>query len=161
MSKYYIGLDQSSKVTGYGVIDDKGQLIDFGIVDISGRNVIERATKLIRWLDGFLAKYDDDEYIVGLEDVKGSIQNYQTTIVLAKILGILELTLHEQNIDYQVIAPGTWRKINKIKGKTRPEKKANAIKVIKERYNKKVKEDAAEALCIAYHLFKNDNWSAF
>ena len=47
------------------------------------------------------------------------------------------------------VRPSEWRKVCKIKGKCRKELKENAIKYVKNKYNIKVCDDEADAICIA------------
>ncbi len=159
MEKIYIGLDQSSRKTGFGVLNTKGELMEQGVVSIQGDTPIKRGYKLIKWFqENLVNKNTDKEIIIGLEDIKGSSINYLTTVTLSKILGMFEYYLYANNFKYQVIAPGTWRSKAEIKGRGREEQKANAIKKVKEKYKIDAKEDAAEALLIAEYIYKNNGW---
>lgn len=158
MNKYFIGLDQSSRKTGYALLSGKGELILYGVFNITGNTAIERSNKLIKEFLHTFWDYLSEEIIVGLEDIKGEPVNYKTTITLAKVLGAIEYFFFTKEIKYQVIAPGTWRKTCGIKGRKREEQKRNAITKVKEKYGVDAKEDAAEAICIAEHLYMEAGW---
>ncbi len=157
MKKFFIGLDQSSKKTGYAVLDIDGKLLEYGVFSITGNTPIIRGSALIVEIFKVLNEYLKNG-IIGLEDIKGSISNYKTTITLAKVLGMIEYVLDEHQIDYKVVAPGTWRSSCGIKGRDRATQKKNAIARVKEKYGIEMKEDAAEAACIAEYLYKEHGW---
>ncbi|MFA6711220.1 MAG: hypothetical protein WCS33_00740 [Candidatus Caldatribacteriota bacterium] len=156
--KFYIGLDQSSRKTGYALLDEEGKLILYGVFNITGENAIQRSNKLIKEFLATFWDYLTKETIVGLEDIKGNQINYKTTITLAKVLGAIEYFFDTKDIKYEVIPPGTWRKTCGIKGRKREEQKINAIAKVKEKYGVEAKEDAAEAICIAEHLYMQAGW---
>ncbi len=155
---FYIGLDQSSKKTGFAILDSRGKLLDFGVKSIGGESVVQRGSKLMEWFEEQFADYMNSKIIVGLEDIQGSFQNYKTVVTLSKILGIFEFYLYQKGINYQVIPVNTWRKTCGIKGRKREEQKANAIKKVEEKYEVKTEEDAAEAILITQHLLINNGW---
>lgn len=157
--KFFIGIDQSSKKTGYAVLDENGKLINYGVESISGDTVVKRAYKLMTWFDKFHKMFIDGKIVVlGLEDIQGSFQNYKTVVTLSKILGVFEYCLFEKKVTYKVIPVGTWRKSCGIKGRKREEQKKNAISRVKEKYGVDAEEDAAEAICIAEHLYMDSGW---
>ncbi len=157
--KYFIGLDQSSKKTGYALLDYNGELILHGVFNITGDTPIERSINLMAEFRETFMFFLPGVEVVGLEDIKGSQVNYKTTITLAKVLGAIEYFLTREDINYEIIAPGTWRKTCGIKGRKREEQKRNAIQRVKDKYNlEDVEEDAAEAICIAEHVYINSGW---
>lgn len=68
---------------------------------------------------------------------------------LAQLQGVLCNYLYEENYNYKIVAPATWRAAAEIKGKTRTDKKKNAQLKIKEQYDVKVTQDEADAILIA------------
>ncbi len=156
---YFIGLDQSTKATGYAVIDDKSAIIECGVfVPPDTKKVIKRTKALKEFLNKLLNKYDKNFILVGLEDTQESKMNYKTFQTLSKLLGAIELYLYEEDIKYEIVSVNTWRAVAGIKGKARAEKKQNAIDYISRKYNIDIEEDAAEALCIAEYLYKNSGF---
>ena len=156
--KKFIGLDQSSKKTGYALLDEDGNLVLYGVFNITGDTAIDRSHKLLKEFLAIFWEHLSTEHIVGLEDIKGSQINYKTTITLAKVLGIIEYFFSNKDIKYKIIPPGTWRKSCGIKGRKREEQKKNAISRVKEKYGIDAEEDAAEAICIAEHLYMDSGW---
>jgi Holliday junction resolvasome RuvABC endonuclease subunit len=71
---------------------------------------------------------------------------------LARLLGAIEVMMVEHKFAYVVVKPGEWRKACEIKGRKRAEQKANAVAWVKEKFNKDVTEDEADAICIGWYL---------
>lgn len=120
---------------------------------------MQRAADIINFIDELIhnnSKYEDKVF-VGLENLQGSF-NYTTSKVLSQMLGIIEFFLYCQDIKYEIIPAATWRKEAGIKGKTREEKKKNAIQYIEDKYGIITNDDAAEALCIAEYLYKQQGF---
>lgn len=150
---FYIGLDQSSKVIGYAVINDNNELLDYGIYKVPDtKDLMKRIEYIFNdFLNPLIEKYSSD-FIIGLEDTQESRMNTNTFQLLTKVLGAIEYFLYSKNIDYRVCHVSSWRGYSNIKGKKRQEKKENAIKKVEEKYGLKVEEDAAEAVLIALYL---------
>lgn len=92
--------------------------------------------------------------MVALEDVTQQF-NPQVFKLLSKLLGVIENMLYENNILYDVISPGTWRKACKVKGRKRVEQKENTRVWVKNKYDFDVTEDECDAIGIGYCMYKN------
>ncbi len=146
-----LALDQASKTTGFSIWNDEEGLIEYGSVFISHQDVIKRFYEMKKRIEELIKEYKIDCAV--LENVQRQ-QNVQTLIMLARLLGILELTLYEHNIDFSVVNATTWKSKVGIKGRNRNEQKRNAINHVKEKYEIDVNEDVAEAICIGEYQFK-------
>jgi len=105
--------------------------------------------------------------IVGLEDttLKTSTfftgnksitkpQNVDVFKILTKQLGIIQNNMFEKQIEVITVLPSEWRKTCGVKGRKREEQKENAIKFVKEKYDIDATENEAEAICLAWHIWK-------
>jgi len=151
-------------MVGYAVIDNE-ELVRYGVFKTpSSKNVMKRISYIIEFLDDLLHEYNSN-IVVGLEDTQESGMNTNTFQLLTKVLGAIEFWLYTENISYMVCHISSWRKHSGIKGKRRKEKKANAIKAVKEKFGINAEEDAAEAILIAYYVkhqtqTNEEGWSA-
>ena len=62
-----LALDQSTKISGYAVMDD-GKLIKYGIFSAAGDDEIERDNKVKMWLLSMVANWEPD--LVALEGIQ-------------------------------------------------------------------------------------------
>jgi len=149
----YIGLDQSSKVVGYAIMNDDN-LIDYGVYNTpETKDVMMRVSCILDFLDSLVTKHTkDSEYIIAFEDTQESRMNVNTFQLLTKVLGALEYWAFHNNHNYKVCHVSSWRNHAEVKGKRREEKKANAIRIVKEKFNIDALEDAAEAILICDYL---------
>lgn len=113
---------------------------------------MDRISYILDFIEQLIDKYEDNNMRVGIEDTQESQMNTNTFQLLTKVLGIIEFWLYSESIPYIVCHVSSWRKHANIKGKTRAEKKAHAIKKVKEKFNIDVEEDAAEAILIADYV---------
>jgi Holliday junction resolvasome RuvABC endonuclease subunit len=143
-----IAFDQA-KVTGYAVYKDE-TLLTHGILDCSQyKNIAERNHNIKNLILFIIKQYNGE--VFALEDIQyqGILRSY---LPLAKLLGVLEVMMFENQFAHVVVKPGEWRKTCEIKGRKREEQKANAVAWVKERFNKDVTEDEADAICIGWYL---------
>lgn len=118
-------------------------------------SLMKRIEYTLNFVDKMILKIKkDSNIIIGLEDTQESRMNTNTFQMLTKVLGAMEYHLYIQNIPYMVCHISSWRHAFNIKGKARAEKKANAIKKVKELFLIDAEEDAAEAILIAYYVKK-------
>lgn len=159
----YIGLDQSSKMVGYCIMDDN-EILGQGFYQVpAGSELMQRVSYILDFLEGLIDQYDesyDNKIIVGLEDTQESRMNTNTFQLLTKVLGAMEYWLYSENIPYRVCHVSSWRSFAGVKGKRREDKKANAIRIVKEKFDIDAKEDAAEAILITYYLRAEHNNAA-
>lgn len=159
-----LALDQSTKITGWSIFDKETKnLINYGFFTESNSDLGIRLTNIKEKVLNLIEKFNITE--VFLEDIQlqaNVTNNVKTFKSLAMVIGVLSQTLSEKNIPYTLVPSATWKSYCQIKGATRPTQKSNAIKHIKEKYNKDVSSDEADAICIGeYAINKNFvlNWS--
>ena len=157
-----IALDQATHNTGYSIYDNK-KLVESGVFSVKSGEEIERIHKIRTWFDELIEKWEPS--YVGFEELAGSAEkNYTTLRTLARLQGVLMEEAFAHNIRIVLSNPGTWRSTCGVKGRTRPEQKANMIAIVKKWYDKDVTDDEADAIGIGYHLvqkcipYENQNW---
>lgn len=156
MSKI-LSLDQASRITGYAIFDNK-ELIDFGKFELNDENAELRLVQFRQEIQNLINKYQPD--IVIYEDIQEQ-NNIQTFKVLAEIYGILTELLMELQLPHQSILASSWKSALGIKGKARAEQKRNAANYVINKYNIKVSQDTADAICIGDCYIKKNStpWS--
>ena len=88
--------------------------------------------------------------------------NVVTYRILSEILGVTEEYMVEKSMPYEIVSSNTWKSKLEIKGKQRAEQKKNAQQYIINKYNKKVTQDEADAICLGTSLFiKKENHYSF
>lgn len=88
---------------------------------------------------------------------KGRTNNVVTFKMLAEVIGVLEEMLTGMNIPHEAVFASTWRSTLGFGGKNRAEEKANAQNYILKKFNKTLKEDECEAVCIGLHYNLTNN----
>lgn len=148
----YIGLDQSSKVVGYAVMNET-ELLDYGVYRVpDNKDLMWRISYILFFLEELIDKYDTSKITIGLEDTQESRMNTNTFQLLTKVLGAMEYWLWSEDIPYKVCHVSSWRSHSGIKGKKREDKKKHAIQVVETKFKIKAEEDAAEAILITDYL---------
>jgi len=98
-------------------------------------------------IKGCLIKINPD--FVVFENVQFQ-KNYGTFQQLSQLQGVLMSLLFERNIGFQIIEPTAWKAFCGVKGRKRTEQKANAIQLVKDKFNLYVSEDEADAILIGF-----------
>lgn len=152
-----LALDQASKITGYAVFFD-GKLQTYGKIDLKDDNIGIRLNKLKKELIKLIMDYDID--YIAFEDIYMDgqrVNNVQTFKVLAEVFGVCYELFTELEIPCEAVLAGTWKSTLGIKGKTRTEQKRGAQQYVQSRFNIKVTQDVADALCIGEHIIKSND----
>lgn len=162
-----LALDQATLISGWSLWD-KNKIVGYGTFTADEHlPTVERLTQIKQWLEQMVEKNKPD--LVLLEDIqlqefydnnKNKTQKYDnvgitTFKVLAKLQGVLEVTLNELNVDYKIVHSATWRSALGVKGRTRVDKKRSAQLLIKKQYNLIATEDEADAICIGWYGAEN------
>jgi len=157
----YIGLDQSSHVVGYAIMNEN-ELLEYGVYKVPNhKEVMSRVAFIINFLNELITKYyKQDELYIGLEDTQESRQNVNTFQLLTKVLGAIEYWIYDNGYEYKVCNVSSWRGQAGVKGKRREDKKNSAIAIVEQKYNIKVPEDAAEAILITEYLRSQTGWKS-
>lgn len=149
-----LGLDASTKCTGYGVVNSVGKLLSHGSIDYSYETDIDiRIDKMIESLDALFNEIEPD--IVYVEDSwkAGKVLNIQTTKKLTNIIGAVRCLSIQHGSLFNSVYPSEWRSAISIdggKGTKREEFKQRAMEYVKKKYDISVPEDESEGICIAY-----------
>lgn len=141
-----LGIDSSTTATGYAILDENKILLSGVIRPNKSLNSIERIICIEKEINALYNKYKPD-FIVIEEMV--AFRNANAMRVLIGLIYHLVIEYTKKEALIVLARPTEWRAKCKIKGKGRKELKENAIKHIQEKYNKKVTDDEAEAICIA------------
>lgn len=150
-----LALDNATKITGYAVYEN-GKLLHYGIKEVdesTAQNL--RIAYMKQWFASMLTVWEIDS--VGLENVQYQ-GNPQTLITLSKLLGVLETTSLEYNIEPYIVSSQTWKSFCKVKGKNRQQDKQKAQARVKELHGIVVSQDAADAICLGEYVVTQDRF---
>lgn len=152
-----IGLDCSTKSTGFSVFEDK-ELIDYGCITASSTDLLKRIDKIVTALEELLNKYPNVETIIMEEVIPSTGKNVKTWKALIYLQAIFMMLLHKKfpKIHVEFIYPNSWRSrigIHTGKGETRDKLKQHDIKYVETHYGIKVNDDIADAICIGYSYY--------
>jgi len=104
----YLGIDPSTKKTGYCLMDDNKDIIEKGALDI---DLIEDHGEKLRaqynFIEEMINKYPIKS--IGIEDQYYS-NNANTLKLLARTSSVYLLVAKLHNIDVHLLYPATWRK---------------------------------------------------
>ena len=146
-----LGVDSSTTSTGWGVIDtklsDELRLVDYGSIKPPKVETIDRIIYISRELRRILQDFKPE--LIVIEEMNVT-RNMNTIRALVGLLTEIEVMLRNRQALYVKMTPSEWRKKVGIKCKNDREmlKKAS-IEYVRERYNEKVTDDEADAVCIA------------
>lgn len=146
-----LGIDSSTTSTGWAVIDtkfnDELRLVDYGSIKPPKVETIDRIIYISRELKQML--HDFKPELIVIEEVNVT-RNMNTIRALVGLLTEIEVMLRKRQALYVKMTPSEWRKKVGIKCKNDREmlKKAS-IEYVREKYNEKVTDDEADAICIA------------
>ena len=165
MPNKLLALDQSSKVTGYTVLED-GKIIEVNHFECTGDDVGNRLAQFRKKIIYLIEEYDIDEIVfedIQLQDVNGNKETgIKTFKVLAEVFGVLHELCSEIKMPYTAVLPIKWKAHFKIAGKGRIQEKKMAQAYVEKNCNMKCTEDEADSLCIALYHFDQSNafdWS--
>ena len=165
MPNKLLALDQSSKVTGYTVLED-GKIIEVNHFECTGDDLGNRLAQFRKKIIYLIEKYDIDEIVfedIQLQDVNGNKETgIKTFKVLAEVFGIMHELCSEIKMPYTAVLPIKWKAHFKIAGKGRTQEKKMAQTYVEKNCNMKCTEDEADSLCIALYHFDQSNvfdWS--
>lgn len=155
-----IAFDQATENFGLSIFDN-GKLVFYSLYKFTG-DVIMRLTKIRKFINDIVIKEWKPDFIM-CEDIQ--YQNgIMTFKILAMLLGIVQETAAENEVDYEVVSPNVWRKYAGTAGKDRKTEKLLSRAVVKEKYNIDVTDDIAEAILIGHYgvrMHKKETSMAF
>ena len=151
-------LDQASKKTGYAIFEDN-KLVDYGLINMGGESDINnRLYKMVDEIHSIIKQSQANQVV--FEDVSQR-NNVKTLISLSRLQGMIMEICYQDNIDFLIYPPSTWRSIIGItQGASvkRSELKWQAIEYVNKHYNIKVTDDVAESICIGLAYIKEHNF---
>lgn len=143
-----MGLDTSTRSTGYCIMNDEG-IISYGVIKPNKTLMpIDRIIYIDNEIKSII-KAKEVEYI-GIEELV-SFRNANTTRILQGLITIIQVEARKRDIECELIRPSEWRK-EIVKGKNRKELKQASKDYIKRIYNLDVNDDEADAILIARKL---------
>lgn len=171
----YLGLDASTKSTGYCIMDEHKDIIKCGCFMASSTDVVKRIRKITEEIETLLKENKIAEII--LEEVRPPqgdeyySGNLQTHRVLMWLQGQINFVAHDNNVKVEYLLPSSWRKNCGIKqgGLTRESLKKKDLEWAKLTYDDHaadiINDDIADAIGVVYgYLNKNNikpdyNWA--
>lgn len=156
-----LALDQSSRVSGWAFFNDD-ELIEYGKIDLSNEpQVGERLHKLRCLIRDMIQELKIEKVI--LEDIyldNQKVNNVYTFKTLAEVFGVLFELCIDLDIPVEAVLAKTWKTTLNIQGKTRNEQKKSAQDWVQKKYNIKLSQDEADAICIGAHIIYQtvNNW---
>lgn len=165
-----LGLDMSTKKTGYGLLDYKECLYECGIITSDNEDIRERMKNLYNAIEKLINKYKINHIV--FEDVPISKhKNLQTGKTLCILQGVILSLCFKYDISYSLYAPSAWRSVigtydGTKEGTKREAQKMKAVSLVNsiyklgfEYYPRDTKahisdDDKAEAILIALSYIK-------
>lgn len=160
-----LALDQSSKVTGYTVLDND-KIIKVGHFECTGDDVGDRLCQFRKKVISLIEEYGIEEIAfedIQLQDVNGNKETgIKTFKILAEVFGVMHELCSEIKMPYTAILPIKWKAHFKIAGKGRTQEKKMSQAYVEKVYGVWCTEDEADSLCIALYYRDINNvfdWS--
>lgn len=140
-----ISIDSSTTRSAYAIFDN-GIYKESSLIECTGL-MDDRFMEMSKKLLFLLIEYKPD--IVYIEDTVVP-RNVQTQRFLTRLQGVIYAYSIFHNCEFNTIRPTEWRKyVGLDQGrKKREQLKAEAIKMVKEKFNLEVNDDEAEAVLI-------------
>lgn len=168
-----LGLDMSTKKTGYGLLDFDGGLYEYGIITSDNEDIRERMKNVYNAVENLINKYNIRHIV--FEDVPISKhKNLQTGKTLCILQGVILSLCFKYGISYSLYNPSAWRSIigtydGTKEGVKRENQKIKAVSLINEMYQlgfeyyprdtktRTSDDDKAEAILLALAYIKEVN----
>lgn len=156
-----LALDQASRCSGWCVFID-GELKAWGHLNTTQDTVGERLLEIKKFIVNKVEEWDIDK--IAFEDIQmqNSVgNNVQTFKTLANVYGVVLETAVELEKEYEIVSSNSWKSTLGIKGRARAEQKKNAHDYVVNKYQIKVTQDEADAVCIGTHVINktSHDWS--
>lgn len=155
-----LGIDPSSKFTGYAIITDE-KLIDYGVLKLKDKLLSVRLGELYRYFDEIFFKNDIDIVVVENQFVG----NKNSVLSLSKSQGVILSCSGTNQIDVMSYYPTEIKKAITSKGNATKKEVADSLKEIYPQLNElpfiekgtKKTDDIFDAIAIALTYFKSPN----
>ena len=143
-----IAFDQATEKFGLSIFEDN-KLIFYSLYTFSG-DMNSRIVKIKKFVQDIVIKEWQPDFII-MEDIQYQQNGVLTFKVLAMLLGVIQTTCCENNIEFEAVAPDVWRKYAGTNGKNRREEKMLSVAKVKEKFDISVSDDVAEAILIGIY----------
>lgn len=161
----YLSLDQSSRITGWAVFEDK-KLTDCGqFVIKANKTMQERLNDFISELEILITTFKPDKIFYEGIQYQSNAETYKK---LAYIQAMIIFCTNVLNIEIEELSPSHWRSILKDEfnwkfGRARAEQKEKSQSFVEKYFNIIASEDTCDAICLGYAgiVEENKNKSAF
>ena len=169
-----LGLDMATKKTGFCLMNEDKTIYHYGLIRTEGSETKERMKEIYQSIKTIVEKYDIAHIV--LEDVPvNNHNNLKTGKDLSILQGVILSICFENNLNYTLYNPSSWRTIigtynGTREGMKRDFQKRRAVEVVNEIYNlgfiynatetkkRLTDDDKAEAILIALaYLKENEN----
>ena len=165
-----LGIDASTKKTGYALLENENNILDYGLLISTKDYYIDRIQEIYIQLKDLIIKNDNINYIV-IEDVPMNYKNnLKTARELILLQGLIFALSFTYNIPVVLYNPSAHRSLNGLydgtrEGMKRERQKQAAVDKVNELYglnfkfyirdtkSNKSDDDMAEAILIARALF--------
>lgn len=142
-----LGIDQAT-TTGVAIVSD-GNLEFYDKKTFDGEWE-DKVSKIKSYMDKIIQYYSPD--IIAIENIQYQA-NQDVYRKLAELKGVLENYLFDNNLDYRIVSPSTWKSICEIKKQGRLSEKKQSQEFVKKMFNVSVTQDEADAINIAYTVW--------
>lgn len=156
-----LALDQALQTTGWAIFENK-KLVDCGKFTVEKKGSMAQRLHCIQQEIAKLVfdKEDGEVDFIVFEGIQNQSNN-ETFKKLAYVQAATMLFCYQAMIDFSVLAPSEWRKLNGGGyGKARVEQKESAVERVKQWYSLEVDSDTADAINIG-RAYLNSLESAF
>lgn len=151
----YLGIDPSTKATGYCVMNDKEEIIEKGVLkpdrDLEfGELLLYKYKELSRLMEQY------EVVGIGCEDQFNGV-NPDTFKKLCRVTGLVQMLAAQYDVPIALYAPASWRKLFHGTGKA---KKKDTLDLVNQTYQLTLKNkdnDIADAIGIASARVVSDN----
>lgn len=160
-----LGIDASTKSTGWAVYDAAKKLATYGCITASSTDLFKRIHKMVDELNKIIA--ENEIKTIVMEEVRpddiGGRSNLATHKALMFLQGAIAMMVHDNfpKVNILYLYPSEWRKCCKIKtgrGVVRETVKQRDIRFVEETFGIKVNDDIADAIGLGYaHLHPSDD----
>lgn len=155
-----LSLDLSTKSSGWAYFED-GELKDHGCITSASTDLIKRIYIMRDGITEILNKYAVTKIVVEEVRPEGGygVGNTKTHRALMWLQAAIAFLIHDNysSIEIEYIYPSSWRAALGIKngrGIKRTSLKEQDIQYVQEKYNIKVNDDEADAICIGLSQYK-------
>ena len=146
-------LDQSTKVTGYSIWQNK-KLLKHGVIDLSkNNNTEERVHAMYDSIRGLISKEKPDFIVI--EDVQFQA-NQRVFKTLSQLQGLVISIAYDEKCGYLIVEPSVWKSYVGVKSRKRQEQKEEVYKIVDKKYHiGNTTDDESDSIAIGMWAVNN------